>query len=62
MSQSMANESLLWSARKTLIGLWPRGFSKIKSGNTYFRTFSTIIGPESLTAVFGMGTGVSFQV
>ena len=33
-----------------------------KSGDTYFRTCSTIIGPESLTTVFGMGTGVTFQV
>jgi hypothetical protein len=33
-----------------------------KSGDTYFRTFGTIIGSESLTAVFGMGTGVTFQI
>ena len=26
---------------------------------TYFRAESTIIGPECLTAVFGMGTGVT---
>ena len=33
-----------------------------KSGDTYFRTFGTIIGSESLTTVFGMGTGVTFQI
>jgi hypothetical protein len=27
-----------------------------------FALVGTIIGPESLTAVFGMGTGVSFPV
>jgi hypothetical protein len=31
-------------------------------GDTYFRTCSTIIGSGSLTAVFGMGTGVTFQI
>ena len=29
---------------------------------TYFRAESTIIGPKCLTAVFGMGTGVSIWV
>ena len=33
-----------------------------KSGDTYFRTFGTIIGSESLTTVFGMETGVAFQI
>ena len=33
-----------------------------ESGNTYSRTCSTTIGSESLTAVFGMGTGVTFQI
>ena len=35
------------------------GFLRIKPGDTYFALVGTIIGPESLTAVFGMGTGVS---
>ncbi len=30
-----------------------------KSGNTYFRTFGTIIGSLCLTTVFGKGTGVA---
>lgn len=34
----------------------------ISPGSTYSRTFGTTIGPGSLTAVFGKGTGVSFQV
>ena len=29
---------------------------------TYFRAESTIIGPKCLTAVFGMGTGVTTWV
>ena len=33
-----------------------------KTGDTYSRTFGTTIGSESLTAVFGMGTGVTFQI
>ena len=33
-----------------------------KPGDTYFRSFSTIIGSESLTSVFGMGTGGSFRI
>jgi hypothetical protein len=37
------------------------GFWWIKSGNTYSRAFGTTIGSESLTTVFGMGTGVTFQ-
>ncbi len=35
---------------------------RTKSGDTYFRTCGTIIGSESLTTVFGMGTGVTFQI
>jgi hypothetical protein len=37
-------------------GVW------IKSGDTYSRTCGTTIGSESLTAVFGMGTGVAFRI
>ena len=33
-----------------------------KTGDTYFRAFGTIIGSESLTTVFGMGTGVTFPI
>lgn len=40
----------------------PVAGKKNKSGDTYFRTCSTIIGSESLTAVFEMGTGGSFQI
>ena len=32
------------------------------SGNTYSRAFGTTIGSGSLTTVFGMGTGVTFQI
>jgi hypothetical protein len=38
------------------------GFGCLKSGDTYSRTFGTTIGSESLTTVFGMGTGVAFQI
>jgi hypothetical protein len=34
----------------------------MKPGETYFRTFGTIIGSESLTTVFEMGTGVTFPI
>jgi hypothetical protein len=34
----------------------------MKSGDTYSRTFGATIGSESLTTVFGMGTGVTFQI
>ncbi len=37
-----------------------RGLGWIKSGDTYSRTLGTTIGSESLTTVFGMGTGVAF--
>ena len=40
----------------------PRGVFVKKSGDTYSRTFGTTIGSESLTTVFGMGTGVTFQI
>ena len=32
------------------------------SGDTYSRAFGTTIGSGSLTTVFGMGTGVTFQI
>ena len=32
------------------------------SGNTYSRACGTTIGSGSLTTVFGMGTGVTFQI
>ena len=38
------------------------GFCCKKSGDTYSRAFGTTIGSESLTAVFGMGTGVAFRI
>ena|SRR6266481_1779765 len=43
--------------------LWEtaRGFENFP-GDTYFRVCCTIIGSESLTTVFGMGTGVSFPI
>ena len=31
-------------------------------GDTYFHAFGTIIGSESLTTVFEMGTGVAFPI
>ena len=37
-------------------------FRGIKTGDTYFRSVSTIIGSESLTSVFGMGTGGTFRI
>ena len=44
----------------------PRSFDRgsfyKKPGNTYSRTFGTTIGSGSLTTVFGMGTGVAFQI
>jgi hypothetical protein len=39
-----------------------RGVLKNIPGDTYFRVCCTIIGSESLTTVFGMGTGVSFPI
>ena len=38
-----------------------RGFKNFP-GDTYFRVCCTIIGSESLTTVFGMGTGVAFRI
>ncbi len=38
------------------------GVSCSKSGDTYSRTLGATIGSESLTTVFGMGTGVTFQI
>ena len=38
------------------------GFAEEDPAITYFRAGSTIIGPECLTTVFGMGTGVATQV
>jgi hypothetical protein len=38
-----------------------RGFENFP-GDTYFRVCCTIIGSESLTTVFGMGTGVAFRI
>jgi hypothetical protein len=43
----------------------PRRFSRRgleDPAMTYFRAGSTIIGPKCLTAVFGMGTGVTTWV
>ena len=40
---------------------WSNPLGMIKPALTYFRV-STIIGPDCLTAVFGMGTGVASQV
>jgi len=34
----------------------------MKPGDTYFHAFGTIIGSESLTTVFEMGTGVTFLI
>ena len=44
------------------VGWTVRGLFWIKSGDTYSRTFGTTIGSESLTTVFGMGTGVAFRI
>ena len=40
----------------------PRGPAVYKSGDTYSRACGTTIGSGSLTTVFGMGTGVTFQI
>ena len=42
----------------------PRAFrgDLYRSGDTYSRAFGTTIGSESLTTVFGMGTGVAFPI
>ena len=48
--------------RKKPQGRKSMGLCLNESGNTYSRTCSTTIGSESLTTVFGMGTGVTFQI
>ncbi len=50
-----------WRNKKSLLEFPQAGFF-IKSGGTYFHAFGTIIGSESLTSVFGMGTGVTFPI
>ena len=40
----------------------PHGSVVKNSGDTYSHAFGTTIGSESLTTVFGMGTGVTFQI
>ena len=50
------------SAHKNAPWSGPGGVLCKKSGDTYSRTFGTTIGSESLTTVFGMGTGVTFQI
>ena len=54
----------MYSSRRTnekTLRASPKGFEK-DPAITYFRAESTIIGPECLTAVFGMGTGVTTRV
>ena len=55
--------SLFWRNKKPLAASFEtaRGF-EIIPGDTYFRVCCTIIGSESLTTVFGMGTGVAFRI
>ena len=63
---------MIFRLSNTLLGHYqeaedPRGLSTAgvlvkKPGNTYSRTFGTTIGSGSLTTVFGMGTGVAFQI
>jgi hypothetical protein len=56
-------EELRQAQQKSPAGCWPAGLLVIKkSGDTYSRTFGTTIGSESLTTVFGMGTGVTFRI
>ena len=43
-------------------GFWPCGAGEENSGDTYSRALGTTIGSGSLTTVFGMGTGVTFQI
>ena len=51
------------SAKKTRPAkLSPRGPCVNDSGDTYSRACGTTIGSGSLTTVFGMGTGVTFQI
>jgi hypothetical protein len=52
-----------WRNKKPRLSLPAQaGFCCEKSGDTYSRAFGTTIGPESLTAVFEMGTGVTFRI
>ena len=51
-----------WWAHRHLVGQLARVVGRLSNGDTYFRTFGTIIGSESLTTVFGMETGVTFQI
>ena len=50
------------SAQKKPFATFAKGVLNNKSGDTYFRTFGTIIGSQSLTTVFGMETGVTFGI
>ncbi len=51
------------NARKKMPLCEHKGFLEFKKrGDTYFHAFGTIIGSKSLTTVFGMGTGVTFQI
>jgi hypothetical protein len=43
-------------------GFWSCGAGEKNSGDTYSRACGTTIGSGSLTTVFGMGTGVTFQI
>src|SRR5262245_56826965 len=53
--------TLDWRTKKPLAWSPKQGVFK-NPGNTYFRVCCTIIGSESLTTVFGMGTGVAFPI
>lgn len=48
--------------KKALVAFDHKGFRCMKPGDTYFHAFGTIIGSESLTTVFEMGTGVTFLI
>jgi hypothetical protein len=48
--------------KKALAAFDHKGFRCMKPGDTYFHAFGTIIGSESLTTVFEMGTGVTFLI
>ena len=63
MGFSPSTEGPLWHAQQKAprVGMAP-GASWFSSGDTYSRTFGTTIGSGSLTTVFGMGTGVAFQI
>lgn len=57
-----SHTELLTRNKKALVAVNHEGFCCMKPGETYFRTFGTIIGSESLTTVFEMGTGVTFLI